>query len=149
MSNSAEGGGDRRRRRRGKRVRVAQRIRNGSEPHGRTRVDFDVARQGKKIKTEGSVLWYQLFEEGGNIRRCREALWVHAKPRTEDIELLKAARAACVSHRIGLAKDVAHVEARLGGKEQGRHGGKVLKRTLRRLVRCSLVREVEGSRERV
>eukprot|EP00965_Chrysotila_dentata_P157459 5201905-Pleurochrysis_carterae.AAC.2 len=82
MSNSTEGGRDLRRRRGGQRVRVAQRIRNGREPRGRARVDFDVARQGKKIKIEGSVARYQSLEEGGNIRRHREALWVHATART-------------------------------------------------------------------
>eukprot|EP00965_Chrysotila_dentata_P213337 6187565-Pleurochrysis_carterae.AAC.3 len=108
MSNGAEGGGDQRRRRRGKQMCVAQRICDGSEHHGRARVDLDVARQGKQIKVEGSVLRYQLFEEGGNIRRYRETLWVHAKSRPKGIELLKAATAARVSLRVGRAKDVAH-----------------------------------------
>eukprot|EP00965_Chrysotila_dentata_P133585 4418184-Pleurochrysis_carterae.AAC.1 len=56
-------------------------------------------------QSESSVARHRSLEEGGNIRRHREALWVHAKARAKGIELPKAATAARVSHRVGRAKD--------------------------------------------
>eukprot|EP00965_Chrysotila_dentata_P213419 6187613-Pleurochrysis_carterae.AAC.5 len=67
-------------------------------------------------------------------------LWVHFEPCVEGIELLQAAAAACISHGVDRAKDVAHMEARLGG-EKGRHDTQISKRTLRCLVLRSVVRQ--------
>eukprot|EP00965_Chrysotila_dentata_P262992 6214728-Pleurochrysis_carterae.AAC.2 len=129
-------------------MRLTQRICDRSESSGGPRVHLNVASERKQVEVERPVLGHERAEERGEIGRHFETLRVHTKPCTEGVDLLKVATAARISHEVGRAKDMAHVELPFGG-EKSRHGMQVLKRALRRIILCSVVRKVECRRERV
>eukprot|EP00965_Chrysotila_dentata_P086586 2859123-Pleurochrysis_carterae.AAC.2 len=142
---AAAGGG----RRRLQRVRFAQRIRDGSQPPGGPWVLlFDSTSEGEQVEVEGSVLRCEKAEEGSNIGWHVETLRVHPKPCTQDVDVRKATTAARISHGVSSAKGMADMEPRLR-IEKGRHCMQILKRTLRRIVLCFVVCQVESRRKRV
>eukprot|EP00965_Chrysotila_dentata_P255333 6212182-Pleurochrysis_carterae.AAC.3 len=135
--NCTEGGGGRRRRRRGRRlqrVRFAQRIRDGSKPPRGPWILFGSTLEGEQVVDEGSMLGCEKAGEGSIIG------W--------RVETLRRPRLHAGSHGVSSAKDAAYMEPRLRA-EKGRHCMQVLKRTLRRIVRCFVVRQVESRSERV
>eukprot|EP00965_Chrysotila_dentata_P255252 6212156-Pleurochrysis_carterae.AAC.2 len=109
---------------------------------------FDITREGEQVEVEGSMLRCEKAEEGGNVRWHVETLRVYPKPCTQGVDVVKATTAARVGHGVSSAKDVADLEPRLPS-EKGRHGMQVLKRTLRRIVFCFVICQVESRRKRV
>eukprot|EP00965_Chrysotila_dentata_P106842 3529549-Pleurochrysis_carterae.AAC.1 len=80
---------------------------------------FDIACEGKQVEVEGSMLRLERAEEGSNIGWHLETLRVYPQPCTQGVEVLKSTAAACVSHGVCSAKDMAHMEPRC--IEKGRH----------------------------
>eukprot|EP00965_Chrysotila_dentata_P076727 2533178-Pleurochrysis_carterae.AAC.1 len=71
---------------------------------------FDIAREGEQVEVKGPMLRYERAEEGGNMGRHLETLRVYPESHTQGIQVLKPTAAACVSHEVRSAKDVAYVE---------------------------------------
>eukprot|EP00965_Chrysotila_dentata_P184076 6078113-Pleurochrysis_carterae.AAC.1 len=95
------------------------------------RVHLDITGEREQVEVEGPVLRHERAEEGCDIGR-------HA--RAEGLKFLNAATAARISHRIGRAKNVTHMQLRLGG-EKGRQGVQTLKGALSRVILSLIVRE--------
>eukprot|EP00965_Chrysotila_dentata_P068000 2249194-Pleurochrysis_carterae.AAC.10 len=104
--------------------------------------------EGEQVEVEGSVLRCEKAEKGSNIGWHVETLRVHPKSCTQGVEVLKTTTAARISHGVSSAKDMADMEPRLL-IEKGRHCMQVLKRTLRRIVLCFVICQVESRRKRV
>ena len=109
---------------------------------------LDIAREGKQVEVKGPMLRCKRAEEGSNMGRHLETLRVYSESRTQGVQVLKPTAAACVSHGICRAKNMADVEPRFG-LEEGRHRMQVFERTLRCIVCGFVIDQVEGCRERV